>query len=259
MNFASGRFFGWFLLPATLAVLAAWYQSGVLARREAGLAKEAAGLREELRREGFSPTAEEMRQRIGRVRADEAWLRELADAGRGLAGHPVVRDHAGRPFQLIEFERERASAAFAAREKATAAGVTLDASAFGVLADTSESPARPDWRWAQLAMASEAAARAIAAKVSGYEALPVPAVRRIRMEKNSPVLADEILFSARVTGESAAVQAFVEGLVSGGEGGIRFFLEHLVLRKDGIATPDRASATVVFAALLPPQNEGATP
>lgn len=259
MNLASGRLFWAGLLPATLLVLGAWYQAGVLARREAALAREASGLREELRRDGFSPTAAEMEKRTAQVRADEAWLRELADAGRGLAGHAVVRGHAGRPFQLIEFERERASAAFAAREKASAAGVTLDASAFGVLADTSESPARPAWRWAQLAMAGEAADRAVAAKVSAYEALPVPAVRRIRMDKNAPVLADEILFAVRVTGESAAVQAFVEGLALGGEGGIRFFLEHLVLRKDGTSAPDRASATVVISALLPPQEEGATP
>ncbi|MBC8011589.1 MAG: hypothetical protein H7067_16005 [Burkholderiales bacterium] len=260
MRPASPRVLWGLLVPAAVLVLAAWQGSGALGRREAALAREAAGLRAELVAGGFEFSAPDIEQRRARVLAETLRLRESAEGGRALHADPLVREHAGRAFQLIEFERERAAAAQTLREQATAAGVKLDASAFEVLADNSESPQQPRRRWAQLAVARTVAARAVAAKVATYEALPVPAVREIRVAENSPVLAEEILFSVRVTGASARVQDFVEQLALGaGEGDLRFFIEHLVLRKDGVTAPDQASATVVLAGLLPPDETAPAP
>lgn len=253
MNLASPRVFWWLLLPALVLLLVAWSRVRALDTREATLASEIATLRTSLARDGFETDARALRARRDRVLAEAATLRDYAAFSRRLAEDPLVREAAARPFTLIEFERERASTAEAVRARAAAAKVTLAPSTFEVLADNSESPDQPRRRWAQLALAREVADRAIAAGVATYEALPVPAVREIRAEKTSPVLAEEILFTARVTGDSAHVQAFVELLALGSKpDDSHLLLEHLVLRKDGVSVPDQASATVVVSALLPP-------
>lgn len=253
MNFASTKLFWRVLAPAAVLLLAAWWQVGALVRREAALAAEIQSLRAELSHGGFEADAAAIASRRELAVKETETLRYFTEFSRRLAADPLVRLSAGRPFQLIEFERERAAVAQDLRERASAAKVKLDASAFEVLADNSESPAQPRRRWAQLALAREVAARAVAAGVGTYEALPVPAVRELRVAKSTPVLAEEILFAARVTGESASVQAFVEYLALGVEPhDLRLIVEHLVLRKDGISAPDQASATVVVAGLLSP-------
>lgn len=253
MNLASPRVFWWLLLPAVLLLLATWSQVRALGAREAALTSEAAALRTGLARDGFEPDAQTLRARRERALGEAITLHDYTAFSRRLAEHPLVRDAATRPFTLIEFERERAASAEAARTRAAAAKVALAPSTFAVLADNSESSEQPRRRWAQLALAREVVDRAIAARVATYESLPVPAVREIRAEKSSPALAEEILFAARVTGDSARVQAFVEFLALGAaKDDPRLLIEHLVLRKDGIADPDQASATVVVAALLPP-------
>lgn len=255
MQLAAPRVFWWVLLPALVLLLAAWSQVRALGAREAALASEAAALRATLARDGFEHDANSLVARRDFARADTATLRRYAELSLRLADDPLVRDTAARAFTLIEFERERAAAAEGLRSRAAAAQVALAPSAFEVLADTTESPARPRRRWAQLALAREVASRAVHARVATYEALPVPAVREIRAERGSPVFAEEILFSARVTGDSARVQAFVETLALGaGPDDPRLLIEHLVLRKDGVASPDQASATVVVSALLPPES-----
>lgn len=257
---ASPRVFWWLLLPALVLLLLVWRQTLSLGARERTLAAEAAALRSTLARDGFEASADVIQARRDHVLAEIATLREFTAFSRRLADDPLVRDAAARPFTLIEFERERAAIAESLRARADAAKVKLSPSALEVLADNSEASARPRRRWAQLALAREVASRAIAAEVAGYEALPVPAVREIRAEKNSPVLADEILFAARVTGDSARVQAFVELLALGSEPDQpRLLIEHLILRKDGVSEPDLASATVVVAALLPPESAATTP
>lgn len=254
MNFAAPRVFWCLLLPALALLLAAWFQIRSLDSREKALATEAASLRATLARDGFETDASALQTRRERLLAETATLRDYAAFSQHLVDDPLLRDAASRPFTFIEFERERAAAAESLRARAAAAKVKLAPSTLEVLADNSESPARPRHRWAQLALAREVAGRAIDAQVSAYEALPVPAVREIRVAKNSPVLAEEILFSARVTGDSAHIQAFVEHLALGADkNSPRFLLEHLVLRKDGVSQPDQASATVVVAALLPPE------
>lgn len=260
MRLASPRILWFGLGPAAVLLVAAWLYSTWLVRRDAELAGEIERLRGGLAAEGFEFTLAAMRDREASVRRETADLRAFAARAVRLGTDPLVAEHAGRPFQLIEFERERAALAQAARERAAAAGVKLDASAFEVLADNSERPAQPRRRWAQLAMARELAARAIAAGVVSYEALPVPAVREVRVDKASPVLVEQILFSARVTGESTRVQDFIEYLAFGAESGdLRFVFEHLVLRKDGTAAPDLASAIVVVAGFLSPPPAGSAP
>lgn len=254
MNLSSPRVFWWVLLPALVVLLVSWTRVSALGGREAALASEATALRATLARDGFETDADSLVARRDFARADTATLRRYAALSLRLAEDPLVRDAAARPFTLIEFERERAAAAEGLRVRAAAAQVNLTPSAFEVLADTTEAPARPRRRWAQLALAREVASRAVHARVATYEALPVPAVREIRADRASPVFAEEILFSARVTGDSARVQAFVETLALGaGPDDPRLLLEHLVLRKDGVASPDQASATVVVSALLPPE------
>lgn len=253
MRLASPKFLAWVLLPSALLVLGGWWHASVLERREAALAREADTLRAGLDRGGFSRDAEAIGRRLDNLRAETDLLRAVREEASRLGRDPLVRDQGAASFQLIEFERERAALAAAAREQAAAAGVKLDPSAFEVLADNTETPPQPRRRWAQLAIAREIAARAIAAKVASYEALPVPAVREVRPEKDSPVLAEQILFSVRVTGDSARVQDFVEYVALGREpSDLRFVLEHFVLRKDGTNAPDQASATVVLAGLLAP-------
>ncbi len=253
MNFASPRVFWWVLLPALALLLAIWAQVRVLDSREAALGSEAAALRASLSRDGFEHDVDSLVARRDFARADIATLRGHAALSLRLAEDPLVREAATRPFTLIEFERERAAASEAVRARATAAQVNIAANAFEVLADPTEAPAQPRRRWAQLALAREVASRAVHARVATYEALPVPAVREIRAERGAPVLAEQILFSARVTGDSARVQAFVEMLALGADPeDPRLLLEHVVLRKDGVATPDQASALVVVSALLPP-------
>jgi hypothetical protein len=252
MNLSSPKLFWRVLVPATLLLLGFWCYADSLARREAKLASEASALRGELARGGFGFEATDIAKRREYMVGETEALRYFTRFSSRLAVDPLVLNSNGRPFQLIEFERERAAIAQEMRERATAAKVAINASAFEVLADNSESPAQPRRRWAQLALAREVAARAIAAGVGTYEALPVPAVRELRVAKSMPVLADQILFSARVTGESSSVQAFVEYLALGvGADDTRLIIEHLVLRKDGISAPDQASATVVVAGLLP--------
>jgi hypothetical protein len=253
MNLASPRVFWWVLLPALVLLLAAWRQVSVLGGREAALASEAAALRASLARDGFEDDADSLVARRDFARADAATLRHYAAPSFRLADDPLVRESAARPFTLIEFERERAAAAEGLRTRATAAQVSLAPSAFEVLTDTTEAPAQPRRRWAQLALAREVASRAVEARVATYEALPVPAVREVRAERGAPLVAEQILFSARVTGDSARVQAFVELLALGAAPeSPRLLLEHLVLRKDGVAAPDQASAMVVVSTLLPP-------
>lgn len=260
MQPASSRFRHRVLLPIAALLVTSWIVSGVLMRKDAELARQAEAVRKELRSGGFEPDAARIAERVAAVRADTEKLRAYTEAGRRLAADALVRERGAQPFQLLEFERERADAEAAARQAAAAAGVKIEPSAFAVLADTSESPLQPRRRWAQLALARETARRAILAKVATYEALPVPAVREIRVEQGTPLLADEILFTVRVTGDSARVQDFVESIALGnGNGEASFFIEHLVLRKDGTEAPDQASATVVLAALLPPASEKATP
>jgi len=253
MRLASPRVFWFALLPAAVLVLAAWLRAGTLARRHSTLAGEITRLRAELAAAGFEPTAEALREREDFLRRETAGFRSYTEQTGRLARDPLVRDHENLPFQLIEFERERANLAQRARDAATAAKVKLAPSAFDILAADSAEAARPRHRWAQLAVAREIAARAITARVGTYEALPVPAVREVRTAKDQPVLTEQILFSVRVTGDSARVQDFIELLALGAAPeDLRFVFEHLVLRKDGTSAPDLASATVVVAAFLPP-------
>ncbi len=260
MQLASPQFRQRVLLPMAAVLIAAWIVSGILMRKDAELARQAEAVRKELRAGGFEPDVALVEERIAAVRADTEKLRAYTEAGRMLAADALVRERGAQPFQLLEFERERADAETAALKAASAAGVKVEPSAFAVLADTSESPLQPRRRWAQLALARETVRRAILAKVATYEALPVPAVREIRIDPGSPLLADEILFSVRVTGDSARVQDFVESIaLGGGPDDARFFIEHLVLRKDGTQAPDQASATVVLAALLPPSAAKESP
>lgn len=253
MHLASDKLRNWVLVPIAVVVLAAWLVMGILVRRNMALGREVDGLRKDLRVAGFESDTTRIEERLAAVQADTTTLRTYTESGRMLAADPLVRERAGLPFQLIEFERERADAASVAQQAAGAAGVTVAESAFDVLADTSESPPQPRRRWAQLAIAREAVSRAIAAKVATYEALPVPAVREIRVDATTPVIADEILFTVRVTGDSTRVQKFIESIALGTEpDDTPLFIEHLVLRKDGTQSPDQASATVVLAALLPP-------
>lgn len=260
MKTASSNLFRFALVPAAALLLAAWWKAGALERRADGLAAEAATLRAELAGAGLEFTEAEIAARRDGVGREAEALRRLAGFSRSLAADTLVAGAADRPFRLIEFERERAAVAQGLRERAAAAKVALAPSAFEVLADSSESPPQPRRRWAQLALARETASRAVAAGVAGYEALPVPAVREIRADKASPILAEEVLFCARVTGTSASVQAFVEHLALGAAPeDMRLIIEHLVLRKDGTSAPDQASATVVVAALLPPAPETISP
>lgn len=253
--------FLWLVLAVLVAlVLWAWYYAVVLARREAVLIREVETLRGELAKGGFEADVAALKARQARLLSEKAMLREVIDASHGLERDALMQAYAGRPFQLIEFERERASISLAVRERAVKAAVKINESAFEVLSDKTESPAQPRRRWAQLVLAREAAVRAVAAGVASYEALPVPAVREIRAGQATPVIAEEVLFSVRVTGASARVQAFVEFLALGnGRDDPRFVIEHLVLRKDGTAAPDQASATVVLAALLSPVNPETLP
>lgn len=260
MRLSSKRFLWLVLAPMAALVLWAWYYAGVLARREAALAREVAALRGELAQGGFEADAAAVEARRARLLAERLKLREVVEAAHRLEADELMQAYAGRAFQLIEFERERAAIAQALRAKAGGAGVRVGETAFEVLSDKTESPAQPRRRWAQLVLAREAAARAIAAGVATYEALPVPAVREMRAGETSPVIAEEVLFSVRVTGVSARVQAFVEYLALGEKpADLRFVIEHLVLRKDGTAAPDQASATVVLAGLLSPAKPEVAP
>jgi hypothetical protein len=253
MRRSSSRFLWFVLVPMAALVVWAWYYAGVLARREAGLAREVAALRGELAQGGFESDAAAINARRARLLLESLKLRDVVQVARRLEADELMQTYAGRPFQLIEFERERAAVALGIRTRAVPAKVRIDESAFEVLSDKSESPAQPRRRWAQLVLAREAALRAVAAGVASYEALPVPAVREMRAGETSPVISEEVLFSVRVTGASARVQAFVEYLALGEKpADLRFAIEHLVLRKDGTAAPDQASATVVLAGLLSP-------
>lgn len=242
------------LLPATLGLLGLWRYSASLDARAAALQAEAVQLRAGLAAEGHSDHAGVLATNQSLLTEETAALRGLTAAAERLGEAPLVRERAASPFRLIDFERERAAAAAELGERASAASVRLDASAFGTLADETESGASARRRWAQLALAREVASRAIAARVTTYEALPVPAVREIRVQRDTPLLAEEILFTARVSGPGARVQEFVELLALGAApGDAPLLLEHVVLRKDGVAQPDLASATVVVAALLAPE------
>lgn len=255
MKFASPRVFWWLLLPALAVLILAWQHIVSLGARERALAAEAASLRAGLERDGFEADVAALEARHDRVLAETALLRDYLAFSKKLADDPLIREAGTRPFTLIEFERERNSIAADLRARAAAAKVKLAPSSLDVLADNSETAPKPRRRWAQLALAREVATRAISAGVASYEALPVPAVREFRVEKNSPVIADEILFAARVTGDSAHIQAFVELLVLGPDADSpRLLIEHLVLRKDGTSEPDLASATVVVATLIPPET-----
>ncbi|MCU0792745.1 MAG: hypothetical protein MUE42_07825 [Opitutaceae bacterium] len=260
MRLASPQFLFWVLLPAAVLVLAGWWHAADLARREEALDRQARELRAELGKGGYTYSADTIRARLKSLEAETEMLRVVREEAASLARDALVRDLGERPFQLIEFERERATLSADAQAAAERAKVKLDASAFEVLADNTESPSQPRRRWAQLALAREAAARAIAAKVTTYEALPVPAVREVRTSVDGPVIADQILFSVRVTGASARVQEFVEYVALGvAPSDLRFVIEHFVLRKDGTTAPDQAAATVVFAGLLPPLNPSSAP
>lgn len=260
MRRSSPRFLWLVLAPMAALVLWAWYYAGVLARRDTALAREVVALRGELAQGGFEADVAAINTRRTRLLAETGMLRDVVQTAHKLEDDALMQDYAERPFQLIEFERERAAIALAVRTQAVAAAVRVDESAFAVLSDKTESPAQPRRRWAQLVLAREAAARAIASKVATYEALPVPAVREMRATQTSPVIAEEVLFSVRVTGPSARVQAYVEYLALGEKpADLRFVIEHLVLRKDGTAAPDQASATVVLACLLSPAKPEDTP
>lgn len=255
MRPGSPHYLGFVLLPVAVVLIAFWRYSAGLETRASDLAREARALRAELAAAGHTGSALRIEARRDQVLAESEALRGLTAAAERLGENPQVRDRASAPFRLIEFERERAAVAAELKEQAAAAGVKLDPSAFGVLADASENGAGARRRWAQLALAREVAGRAVAAKVASYEALPVPAVREIRTGRDLPMLAEEILFTAKVTGPGARVQEFVELLALGAApGDPPLMIEHVVLRKDGVEQPDLASATVVVAALLAPET-----
>ncbi len=254
MRPGSPRYLGFVLLPAAVLLTVFWRHSSALETRARELALEARQLRAELAAAGHEGSALRIEARREQVEAESEALRGLTAAAERLGENPQVRERSAAPFRLIEFERERATVAAELKDRAAAAGVKLDASAFGVLADASENGAGARRRWAQLALAREVANRAVAAKVASYEALPVPAVREIRAGRDLPLLAEEILFTARVSGPGARVQDFVELLALGAApGDPPLVIEHVVLRKDGVEQPDLASATVVVAALLAPE------
>ncbi len=241
------------IVPAAMILAFAWIAHRSLASREASLDARIGRLHDELTRRGIATDPVSLDERTRDLARETDELRALSGRGLTLARDPLVASHATRPFQLIEFEQERTAAARAAQAAATQAGVKIDALAFDVLADTTESPAQPRRRWAQLALARLVVDRAIDARVATLEMLPVPAVRELRLDTGAPVLAEEILVSVRVTGPGARVQAFLEHLILADPAN-PLLLEHFILRKEGTASTDLASATVVVAGLLPPQN-----
>lgn len=259
MPLSSQRFFYIILLPLAVLLVAAWLVCRPLVRREAELDRQLADLQASLANVGHGADSAGLERQAEALAADTARLREIIRQACSLDGAPLVVKYGAQPFQLIEFEQERAAASAEVRAAATKAGVAIADSAFGVLNDVVP-PGLADQsrrRWAQLALARIVADQAVAAKVTSYEALPVPAVREVRLDAASPALVVEVSFGVRVTGSSARVHGFLEQLVLGKspeKPDVRVFLEHVVLRKEGAAAPDAASATVVVSALLsPPQ------
>lgn len=244
----------WFgLLPACMLAAGLWVFTNRLESEAAGSLARAEALRGQLRANGAEGDAPAIERAAALHAAEAEELRDITAASTTLQNDPLVRDHEGVPFQLIDFERERVAAASLVRDGAKASGTRVSDSAFDVLADTTPTVSNPRHRWAQLALAKTAALRAVRAKVATYEARTVPAVREFREGSDRPALAEQVLFSVRVTGSSAAVQEFVELLALGEQPTEpRVFLEHLVLRKEGVEAPDLVEATIVFGSLLRP-------
>ncbi|AHF93194.1 hypothetical protein OPIT5_26235 [Opitutaceae bacterium TAV5] len=288
--FYSQRFFYAIVVPLVVVLLALAIAHRPLVRREADTDRQLAELKAALVNVGHGADPAELKRQADALARETAVLRDIAAEARSLDRAPLVRAHTDDSFQLIEFEQERAAATQAARAAAAKAGVKLADSAFDILSDASLSPPQPRRRWAQLELARIICDHAITAKVATYEALPVPATREMRLDAGGPLLAVEILFSARVTGKSDRVQAFIEqlalgtpaakdeqkqksadatdtatdddGAAAGDDKGVavpasdhRVLIEHLVLRKEGTAASDEASATVVVAGLLSGKTE----
>ncbi len=262
MFFHSQRFFYIIIAPLAVILIVAALAYRPLVNREAGLDRRLGELQATLIRTGHGADPIGLERQAGELASETLRLREIARQSRSLDRAPLVVTYGDQPFQLIEFEQQRAAATTSAQAAAAKAGVKLADSAFGILSDmTSATPTQPRRRWAQLALARIVAGHAITSRVATYEALPVPAVRELRLDPGSPVLAIEVMFSARVTGKSERVQAFLEQLALGSPSekpavaDDHVLIEHLVLRKEGTAATDDASATVVVAALLsPPQT-----
>ncbi|RRJ94544.1 hypothetical protein Ga0100231_009455 [Opitutaceae bacterium TAV4] len=271
MHLHSQRLFYAVLVPLAVLLIVAALAYRPLVNREATLDQQLAELQATLIRTGHGADPAGLERQAGELARETTQLRAIATQSHSLDRAPLVVTYGDQPFQLIEFEQQRAAATAAATAAADKAGVKLAASAFDVLSDTVPTPtatataaatppppADPRRRWAQLALARLVANHAIAARVATYEALPVPAVREMRLNPGSPILAVEVLFSARVTGKSDRVQAFLEQLALGspspdGKPTVaddHLLIEHLVLRKEGTAATDDSSATVVVAALL---------
>lgn len=257
MRFYSQRFFYTLLVPLAVLLLVTAIAYRPLVNREAELDRQLAELQSVLIRAGHGADPAGLERQSGELSREAAQLRAIAAQSHSLDRAALVVTYGDKPFQLIEFEQERAAASQAARAAAAKAGVKLADSAFDVLAETG-SPAEPRRRWAQLALASLVAHHAIEARVASYEALPVPAVREMRLDPASPIVAVQVLFSARVTGKSGRMQAFLEQLALGSPSDKptvsddHLLVEHLVFRKEGTAATDDSSATVVVAALLSP-------
>jgi len=284
MTLFSKRFFYIILLPLATALVVIALLCAPLIQRESALDKELAELQARLKNSGYGANVDELNKQVEMLAAETARLQEIALQSCVLDKVPLVVKYAAEPFQLIKFEQEKAAIAAETGSAAAKAGVKFADSAFNVLNGTTANGAPPatpatsatstttsapainfspqnpnDFprrRWAQLALAQLIASHAIAAKVATYEALPVPLVKEIRLEPTSPAIAVEVQFCVKVTGKSAQISDFIEQVTLGKTSeksdaiSEHLLIENVLLRKEGVAATDNASATLLIAAFL---------
>lgn len=247
------RFFPWVIVPGAVAlVLAAWVGYGPMEAREQRLAADMARVKGELAAAGLGEDPGDLVEWVARLEGEALRLRALAAEARTLDQAPLVLAHGDQPWQLITFEQERAGSSAVALAEAGAAGVKIVEGGFGVLAEARVEGESPRRRWAQLALAKQVIAQAIAARVTEYEALEVQAGLDWRESETGPLWAEEVRLVVRVTGPADRVQAFFEFVVLAGGASRVLWLENVVWRKEGTAAVDHTSATVVVVGLLSP-------
>jgi hypothetical protein len=241
-------------IPGTVVLLAiAWITYRPLSAREAALDAEIASRTAELASRGFGLTPDAIGIEAGVVEAEVETLRAIASRGRALDRAPLVMERGGQPFQLLEFEQERAAAAGRLQARAEQAKVKLEDGGLEFLGEASIGRDRPRALWAQLALAEQAIGAALASGVQSVEPLVALSPRELRANAEDPPVAEEISIALRVIGTSATVQSFIERL-SLGDGAADLLrpllLDRLVLRKEGTENQDRVSANLVVTGLL---------
>jgi hypothetical protein len=174
----------------------------------------------------------------------------------------VVRLKMRQSFQLVEFSNERQLLQEELASQARSNKVSIAAAVTAGYPEYSADLLQPGLLWAQLSIMHQTLLTAINSGIGSIESVSARPSKGLRMEDDSPPIADELSFNLQMTGEPLAVGRFLAclpirkpeaieaNLPAFPESKPELFIDRLVIRREVPEKPDVVRMELRISALV---------